>query len=111
MTHELMTQMKDNINIGTDPGIGIEMKDFFRGCEDVETYNISVSENMIYKIQVKLKTFSLIESKKVFSAFLRFVEYPGGSFYLRKSNNEVTTYSLLTFKENMKGFYCELEFK
>lgn len=110
MIQELMTQMKDKISFETDPGISIEIRDFFRGCENIETFKISVNENMIYIISIKLKTFSLFESKKVFSAFLRFIEYSGGSFYLRKSNNEVIAYSLLTFKENLKGFYCELEF-
>lgn len=109
MTQEIMIQMKDKMNLITDIGISIEIKDFFRGCENVETFNIK--EDMVYKVSIKLNRFSLFESKKIFSSFLHFIEYSSGSFYLRKIYNEEIIYSLLTFDDDFEGFYCELEFK
>lgn len=110
MVHELYLQLSSKLTYYTDPGLNIEMKDFFRGCQEVESFSITITEDDRYKITIKLKQFSLVEAKKLFSTFLKFIEYPAGSFYTRKKKGEMIEYNLISFKEDMKGFNCEIEF-
>ncbi len=78
----------------------------FRGL----SFIITITKDNHYKITIKLKQFSIGETKKVFSTFLEFIEYPAGSFYIREKKKEAIEYKLISFKEDMRGFNCELEF-
>ncbi len=110
MLQELIQQIAKQIYLITDTGISIEIKDFFSTNESVIQYELEVEQN-VYKITIKLKEHNSREAKKVFSRFLRFIEYSGGSFYIRKSNTESIEYLLVSVSEDNKGFYCQLTFK
>jgi len=111
MLDEIFKQLTKSISHEVDTGISIEIKDFFRGNESVNEYKLEVIEEKKYRISVNLKTHSVQEAKKVFSAFLHFVEYSGASFYIRKINTEYIEYLLLSVSNNNNGFYCQVLFK
>lgn len=110
MLQNLMTQIKDKVNYGTELGLNFDIQHFFVDCEDVNTADISIIDGKSYKVSVKLKEFNMYEAKKVFTGFLHFIEYPAASFYIRSIREEFIGYTLLSFDQDMIGFYCEIEF-
>jgi hypothetical protein len=110
MLDELMTHIKNEIKYGIDLGMKIDINDFFKGCDDVKDYFIEVIEENTYMITTKLKNYKLQEVKKVFSQFLRCMEYSAGSFYTRQNIGETIEYDLYSIKEDMTGFHCKIKF-
>ena len=110
MLETMFEQIVKKIPHGVDVGVSIEIKDFFRGNENVSEYALEVIEGKKYRVFVRLKQYSVQEVKKVFSAFLNFVEYSGASFYIRKIKTECIEYLLFSIDNNNHGFYCQVLF-
>jgi hypothetical protein len=110
MVQELLSQIKDKISYGIDPGISIEIRDYFRGREDIDAFNVGVIDGKSYIISVSPKNFSLNESNRIFLDLMHFIEYSAGSFFIRNKSGDLIKYSLLSFNKDLKGFYCEVEF-
>lgn len=110
MFWKIIDEISGQLEISIEPGISIEIKDFYEGNKDVNNFNVEIIEEKKYKITVELKKYSLQVVKKIFSSFLNFIQYSDMSFYLRIDKVEEIQYTLITGKENKKGIYCEIIF-
>lgn len=110
MLELMFKQVLEQIICRTDPGISVEIRDFFKGADGIKEYKVEVLENERYRVCVRLNKYSLQDVKKIFSAFLHFIEYSGASFYLRKNNVDSIEYLLLSANEDKTGFYCQILF-
>lgn len=110
MLDTIFEQITEKISYGTDIGVSIEIKDFFRGCEDVDDFTLEVLEGKRYKISVKLKTYGIQEVTDVFLNFLHFIEYSAATFYTRKVNIDYIEYLLFSVNDDNHGFYCQVLF-
>lgn len=110
MLEELFKQIMNEIDYKVETGLNIEIKDFFRGTENVSEYKLEILEGKKYRILVKLREYNLQEVKRIFSAFLHFVEYSNMSFYVRREKDEGIEYLVLSARADRVGFYCQLLF-
>lgn len=110
MKENFILQIGNSINYITDAGLEYEIKDFFNSYEQIKYFKMFIDEDNIYNISVKLNKYNLFEAKKIFISFLTFIEYSKGSFYIRNENKNKIEYTLVSFKDNFKGFCCKVEF-
>lgn len=110
MFEQLIEELVNKIEFSIDPGIIMEIKDFYKSDQNVKEFNVEIIDNQKYIVYVRLKNYSLQEVKKMFSAFLNFIQYSNVNFYVRTNNDEKIKYTLISAKENLRGFYCEVIF-
>lgn len=107
-----MLEEINDIKFITDPGISIEIKDFFSSQIDVSISDISI-HNDEYHITVHLECFDFFKIKGMFMSFVSFIQYSYITIYKRDGVNGdgVINYELITADKKLRGFHCYLYFK
>lgn len=98
-----------SINCNLEVGLTSEINDLLERELNVEFHKL-VLEGSMFILTIKLKTFNLVEIKKVFSSLVRFIEYTS-TFYVREEKEESIEYFLLSSTSYQKGFLCHVIFK
>ncbi|WP_426762214.1 hypothetical protein ACP6EW_18610 [Hafnia paralvei] len=106
----MISSLIDAVEIITDPGISIEIKESFRDEPEVLNFNLVVKERK-YFVKVKMKDFSYQVSKELFMSMVIFIQYPCFTYYKRNIRKNKIVYELITADEDMKGFVCEITFE
>lgn len=65
----------DSTHFEVELGIKIELRDFFEGAENIETYNITIVNEEQYTINIKLREFSFNKAKESFYCLMNFIQY------------------------------------
>lgn len=93
-----------------EEGINAEIAEFLQNQANVTKYNSIIDEDKHYHIKVRLDNFSAKSVKDLFTRFMHFLEYSGGTFYAKKNYQDQIQYLLISVMENGIGFYIEIEF-
>ena len=107
-----MNKLINEIEFITDPGIEIEIKDFWRDESDrIKEFKLSVIDHIKYAVEIKFKEYSSTDVFKEFMQFFTFIQYRDYNFYYKEEFLKMTKYTLISAREDMKGFCCEIIFK
>lgn len=102
--------MLDKIEYIKEIGLEIEMKDFFNSYKNITNFHYIIDENNKYIITVDVKKWDLFDVKKIFHSFLMFMEYSKGSYYERSKFDNIIEYKLISWSDDLKGFYFKIKF-
>ena len=100
----LFHEYKSHIEVGMSKDI----QAFFEGREDIKDYVLRADELEILLINIKLKTFSKLSAKKLFSEFICFVGYEGINMYICDNTDRQMKYLYLTEIRNLNGVKMEI---
>lgn len=111
MQQDLLQNIIKQVELITDQGLSIEIKDFYEGEPNVVNYGFSI-EDTCYVIHIKLKCFDLAVVKKLFLSFAAFMQYSEFTFYTLETadTGDSASYHFLSGREDLKAFYCKLIF-
>ena len=106
------TKLINEIEFITDPGIEIEIEDSWTDESDkIEEFKLSVIDDIKYVVEIKFKEYSSIDVFNEFIQFFTFIQYRDYNFYYKEEFLKMTKYTLISAREDMKGFCCEIIFK
>ncbi|WCR26059.1 hypothetical protein L3476_22665 [Paenibacillus thiaminolyticus] len=109
MDKTLFYTIARTVECQTNPGIKIEIRDYFKELDIITDFSINTFKNSYY-ITVRIRDCNIGEVKRIFHQFLEFIEYSAGTFYIRNSSIDLIEYNLLTFNPDKQGFHCQIKF-
>lgn len=90
-------------------GMSKDIQAFFKGRDDIKNYVINADKSQKILINIKLKNFSKLSAKKLFSEFICFVGYDGINLYICDSAEQQVKYLYLTIAvQHFNGVKMEM---
>lgn len=111
MLKKIIDDLKKEINLITDIGLDIEMKDILKNDKNIEKFEINSEENKQYIINIKVKEFNKNRINNLFIELFTFIKYSDINFYTRSIIEDKIIYEFISAKENMTGYYCNIIFE
>ncbi len=110
MNNSILDNIISSLKCSTDPGISIELKDCLESDDNIAEYRIEITEDQYYRVTAELKEFGVQQAKKSFLNVLHFIEYAGGTFYIRQKDIDCVKYQMVSSTDNNRGFVCHFIF-
>lgn len=107
----MIEKMKEEFEWFIDTGITLEIKVFFDGNSEVESYEMIAPNHEFYEVHVVLHEFNEMKAKQIFLNLVQFIEYPFCTYYEKIITGKTVVYNLLTANDNKKGFQCKVNFR
>jgi hypothetical protein len=108
MDKEYLFNLVKSVSCEPEMGLTSEINDLLEREVNVEFHKLAIEDDY-FKLTIKLKKYSLVEAKKVFSSLVRFIEYTS-TFYVREDTEKGIEYFLLSSNSSKKGFLCRIIF-
>jgi hypothetical protein len=111
MDKSVLNDLAQGVNLEYQIGVLSEIRSFFEHkLEDHSIHDASIKfRDNTYIVKLEMNHYSTSAAKILFTEFVRFIEYPGATFYLKATSNYCATYYLLSYTNDKEGMFSEIK--
>ncbi|CAG9610795.1 hypothetical protein [Pseudoneobacillus rhizosphaerae] len=111
MDKSVLNDLAQGINLEYQIGVLSEIRSFFEHKQEhhiIHDASIKFRDNT-YIVKMEMNHFNSPAAKTLFTEFVRFIEYPGATFYIIEASNYCVTYYLLSCTNDKKGMFSQIK--
>jgi hypothetical protein len=111
MDKSVLNDLAQGINLEYQIGVLSEIRSFFEHKQEadiIQDASIKFRDNT-YLVKMEMNQYSTSAAKLLFTEFVRFIEYPGATFYLIEASNYCVTYYLLSCTNDKEGMFSQIK--